>query len=112
MHNPLESLEIHDYDAGQLFSGKPSGTTIKGYAAPCAYTPSVDPDYLFHDNTRDLIVWFLNPIDPLYVFGPTGSGKTSCIKQLAARLNYPVFECNASERLEFSDLVGHQTIRE
>lgn len=39
-----------------------------------------------------MVVWFLDNSDPLYVFGPTGCGKTSCIKQLAARLNYPVFK--------------------
>ena len=49
--------------------------------------------------------------DPLYVFGPTGSGKTSAIKQLAARLNYPVFEITGHSRLEFPDLVGHLSVR-
>ena len=106
----LTNLQPTTMDAGLLFSGKASGTNINGYKEPSAYTPDIDPDYLFHENSRDLIVWFLNPTDPLYVFGPTGSGKTSCVKQLAARLNYPVFECNASERLEFADLIGHQTI--
>ena len=91
----LTNLQPTTLDAGQIFSGKPSGTTIQGYKEPSAYTPDIDPEYLFHENSRDIIVWFLNPTDPLYVFGPTGSGKTTCIKQLAARLNYPVFECNA-----------------
>lgn len=82
-----------------------------GYAEPCSYTPKIDPDYIFHDSSRDLIVWLLNPKDPIYVFGPTGSGKTSCIKQLAARLNYPVFEVTGHGRLEFSDMTGHHTVR-
>jgi ABC-type phosphonate transport system ATPase subunit len=38
------------------------------------------------------VLWYVNPTDPLYVFGPSGSGKTSALKQLAAKLNYPVFE--------------------
>jgi cobaltochelatase CobS len=50
--------------------------------------------------------------DPLYVFGPTGSGKTSAIKQLAARLNYPVFDVTGHGRLEFPDLVGHLSVRD
>ncbi len=61
---------------------------------------------------RDPAVWFLNPSDPLYVFGPTGSGKTSLIKQLAARLNFPVFCVNAHGRLEFQDLVGHLSVQQ
>ncbi|MDD4702582.1 MAG: cobalamin synthase, partial [Desulfovibrio sp.] len=88
----LDSLQPTNLDAGQVFSGKSSGTTVRGYAAASAYTPALDLDYIFHESSRDVVVWFLNPRglqEPLYVFGPTGCGKTSCIKQLAARLNYP-----------------------
>ena len=90
--NELKSLQPAELDAGQVFSGKPSGTLVKGYAQPSAYTPAIDPSYIFHESSRDVIVWFLGPQEPLYVFGLTGCGKTSCIKQLAARINYPVFE--------------------
>lgn len=106
----LQKLKTIDMDAGEVFSGKPSGTTIRGFAKASSYTPNIDHDYIFHESSRDLIVWFLNPTDPLYVFGPTGCGKTSCIKQLAARLNYPVFEVTGHGRLEFADLAGHHTI--
>ena len=107
----LSNLQPTDLDAGQVFSGKPSGTTVRGYTIPSAYTPAIDHDYIFHESSRDVVVWFLNPQEPLYVFGPTGCGKTSCIKQLAARLNYPVFEVTGHGRLEFADLVGHLTVK-
>lgn len=114
----LDSLQPTDLDAGQVFSGKPSGTTVRGYAAASAYTPVIDPGYIFHESSRDMVVWFVNlqgpqgAHEPLYVFGPTGCGKTSCIKQLAARLNYPVFEVTGHGRLEFADLVGHLTVKD
>ena len=106
----LEKLKSVKLDAGEVFSGQPSGTLVGGYAEPSSYTPAIDPDYIFHESSRDLIVWFLNPTDPLYVFGPTGCGKTSCIKQLVATLNYPVFEVTGHGRLEFADLSGHHTV--
>lgn len=109
--NDLCKLQPTDLDAGQVFSGKPSGTTVRGYAVPSAYTPAIDHDYMFHESSRDVVVWFLNPQEPLYIFGPTGCGKTTCIKQLAARLNYPVFEVTGHGRLEFADLVGHLTVK-
>ena len=109
--NDLCKLQPTDLDAGQVFSGKPSGTTVRGYAVPSAYTPAIDHEYIFHESSRDVVVWFLNPQEPLYVFGPTGCGKTSCIKQLAARLNYPIFEVTGHGRLEFADLVGHLTVK-
>ena len=108
----LQSLLPADLDAGEVFSGTPSGHTVKGFATPSLFTPARDPNYIFHESSRDLIVWFINPTDPLYVFGPTGCGKTSCLKQLAARLNYPVFEVTGHSRLEFPDLVGHLSIHQ
>ena len=107
----LSNLTSTDFDAGQIFSGNPSGTKVKGYKEPCEYTPAIDPDYILHEASRDVIVWLLNKPEPLYIYGPLGSGKTSCVKQLAARLNYPVFEVTGHGRLEFTDLVGHHTVQ-
>lgn len=111
-HSELANFIPADFDAGEVFSGRPSGRLIKGYDAPSPYSPQADPDYLFHESSRDVIVWFLEQSDPLYVFGPTGSGKTSIIKELAARINYPVFEVTGHSRLEFPDLVGHLSVRD
>ena len=112
MISHLQALAPADLDAGEVFSGTASGHTVKGFAAPSPFTPVRDANYIFHESSRDLIVWFINPMDPLYVFGPAGSGKTSCIKQLAARLNYPVFEVTGHGRLEFPDLVGHLSVHQ
>ena len=106
------SLTAIDLDAGEVFSGKPSGTIVRGYGQACAYSPKLDNEYILHDACRDVIVWFLNDPEPLYVYGPLGSGKSSCIKQVAARLNYPVFEVTGHGRLEFADLVGHFTVQQ
>ena len=112
LQNNLSALQQAFFDAGQVFSGKPSGTRIRGYATPSVYTPATDHDYIFHESSRDVVVWLLNPKEPLYVFGPTGCGKSTCIKQLAARLNYPVLEVTGHGRLEFADLVGHLTVKD
>lgn len=107
----LQTLTPMTFDAGETFSGTPSGHPVKGYTEPTLFTPARDANYIFHESSRDLVVWFINPTDPLYVFGPSGSGKTSCIKQLAAKLNYPVFEVTGHSRLEFPELVGHHVVR-
>lgn len=110
IHTELASLVPTDLDAGLVFSGVLSGRTITGYATPCSYTPKSDANYLFHESSRDVVVWLMSPSDPLYLYGPTGCGKTSLIKQLASRLNYPVFEITGHERLELADLVGHLSV--
>ena len=107
----LENLAVCEFDAGAVFSGSASGKMVKGYAEVNPFVPNVDDKYIFHEHSRDLVVWFLDSSDPLYVFGPMGCGKTSCIKQLAARLNYPVFEITGHSRLEFPEMVGHLSLR-
>jgi cobaltochelatase CobS len=107
----LEKLKPKDLDAGLIFSGTTSGKKIKGFDSPCSFTPSINSDYIYHESSRDVIVWFMNSADPFYLFGPEGSGKTSLIKQLAAKLNYPVFSVTGHSRLEFPDMVGHLTVQ-
>lgn len=55
----LDTLQSADLDAGRVFSGKPSGTTVRGYATSSAYTPAIDPSYIFHESSRDIVVWFV-----------------------------------------------------
>ncbi|MDL2313820.1 CbbQ/NirQ/NorQ/GpvN family protein [Desulfovibrio sp. OttesenSCG-928-C14] len=107
----LQSLQPADLDAGSVFSGTPSGSKVRGYAALSPFTPAIDENYIFHEHSRDLALWFISSREPLYVFGPAGTGKTSCVKQLAARLNYPVFEVTGHSRLEFPELIGHHSLR-
>ncbi|MGL1931814.1 MAG: AAA family ATPase [Desulfotalea sp.] len=108
----LQNLEIIDLDAGVIFSDSASGKKIKGYSKPSSFTPTIDPNYLFHDSSRDVIVWFMDSKEPFYLFGPTGSGKSSLIKQLAAKLNYPVFSVTGHSRLEYPDMVGHLAVEQ
>lgn len=111
MHSlDLEALTVIERDAGLIFSGQASGRMISGFAETSSRTPPINPDYVFPDTIRDLVVWFMQPSDPLYLFGPTGSGKTSLIHQVAARLNYPVFDVTGHGRLEFADLTGHLSL--
>jgi hypothetical protein len=88
IHEEFAKLQPVDWTRQRL-QRQPIGRMIKGFATPCSYTPTPDPEYIFHETSRDIVVWLMSTSDPLYVFGPTGSGKTSAIKQLASRLNYP-----------------------
>lgn len=111
LEQELQNLLVLQLDAGEVFSGKKSGRIMNGFSERVSCTPNVNPEYLFHESMRDIAVWFMSPADPLYLFGPTGSGKTSLIKQLAAKLKYPVLEVTAHGRLDFPDLVGHHSVQ-
>jgi cobaltochelatase CobS len=107
----LNSLTPAKLDFGLVFAGKANGTMVDGYAKPTAFTPKPDLEYVFHESSRDIALWFMSPPEPLYIYGPTGAGKTSLIKNVACRLHYPVFEINAHSRLDFESLVGHLTYK-
>lgn len=95
-------------DAGQALFGKPSGKVIDAYDLHTDQVPAIDPLYQFADWQADVIVWWrsLSQNHPLYIFGPAGCGKTSGLKQLAARLNYPVYEVTGYASMEPVDLQG------
>lgn len=100
------------FDAGDVFSGKTSGKPVMGWDQPNEHTPTSDPNYIFPTWVSDIVVWMLNSKEPLYIFGPTGAGKTSCLKQTVRKLNYPVHEVTGHNRLEFPELVGHHTVQQ
>lgn len=76
------------------------------------YIPARNDDYLFRPEVMlDVLLYFKSQevgLDHcgLYITGPTGSGKTSCVMQFAARANYPVIEITGHSRLEFPELTG------
>ena len=101
------------YDIGEIFSGKRSGSTVVSFKDPSPYVPQTDPDYLWPEWTRDVLVWLLmDRFQPLYVFGPSGAGKSSCLRQVCSRILMPVLSAVGSERLEVSDLLGHYVLKD
>jgi cobaltochelatase CobS len=64
--------------------------------------------YVFRKNyLSDVLAYLANPCgDGLFLTGPTGSGKTSLINQVAARLNWPVQQITCHGRMELQDMIG------
>ncbi|OAI12757.1 MULTISPECIES: AAA family ATPase [Methylomonas] len=98
-----------DYSVANTFGvPAPLSMNVEGFApANNPYVP-VEKPYLFRrEPLRDVLAFFANPNgDGLYITGPTGSGKTSLIEQVAARLHWGVHAVTGHGRLEFNDLVG------
>jgi len=49
--------------------------------------------------------------DPLLITGPTGSGKSTIVEQVAAKLRQPVYTISCHDRLEATDLYGRFVVR-
>lgn len=104
-------LNLCQYDAGLIFRGAASGVMIDGYDKPSPNVPALDSDYAFADWQSDIVAWrIFFPKQPIYIFGPAGCGKTSGLKQIAARINYPVYEVTGYDSMQPVDLEGCQTL--
>lgn len=101
-----------DFDMGFLCKHTTANLIVRGWSESTPFTPQKDPHYRFPVWTQDIITWLTLERDPLYLFGPTGCGKTSCLKQIMHILHYPVYELTGHSRLEFPDMVGHHTVQD
>lgn len=98
---------MKQFDAGQLFAGRKSGVSVSGYDTPFDATPALDPSYVMPQWGAQVIAWFIDPYDALWLSGPTGCGKSALVRYIAAKLNYPVYEITGHGRLDIPDLMGH-----
>ena len=92
--------------------GIPNELTIQGYHEGSPFVPDLDRHYLFRkDILSDILAWhMLGGSEGLYLTGPTGSGKSTLVTQVATRLNIPVHRVTAHSRLETPELIGHYAL--
>lgn len=85
---------------------------LPGFDKPSRYVPKGNPEYVFRKNLfRDVGNFLRAPYGhALWLSGPTGSGKTSVLLELASRINWPVQNVTCHSRLEFDDLVGRTQV--
>lgn len=67
-----------------------------------------DSSYVFRPwLIKLLLIWWSGSINKrLYLFGPTGSGKSTVIEQFGACMGVPVYRVGVHNRLEFSETLG------
>lgn len=92
----------------------PASLTVEAYSQPSPFTPKKDDTYQFRTEIlSDVLAWWQlgrELGDGLFLTGPTGSGKSSVICQIAARLNWAVQRVTAHSRMEMPELVGHHVV--
>lgn len=91
--------------------GVPDSIKVEGLAKPSPMTPQVEHHVFDTDFLSDVLAWMrIGGSDGLLIKGPTGSGKTSGITQVFARLNLPLVQVTCHADMEIPELVGHQTV--
>lgn len=72
--------------------------------------PDIDPAYCFdHDTTRAILAGFIHN-KRVMIQGFHGTGKSSHIDQIAARLNWPCVRINLDSHISRIDLIGKDAI--
>lgn len=91
----------------------PKGFSVKGYADPHHVSiPTRNDTYVFRkDKLREALAFLECPLNTgLYISGHKGTGKTSLITEVCARLNWPVQQITCTSRTEMTDLVGYHAM--
>lgn len=90
--------------------GIDSDIRVPAYSKGDAYVPDLDPDYLFdRDTTLAILAGFAHN-RRVMVSGFHGTGKSTHIEQVAARLNWPCVRVNLDSHVSRIDLVGKDAI--
>jgi len=90
--------------------GFKSKMVVPAYSAPDQHVPEVDPDYLFDEPTTLAILAGFAFNRRVMVSGYHGTGKSTHIEQVAARLNWPCVRVNLDSHVSRIDLVGKDAI--
>ena len=83
---------------------------VPAYSASEEHVPDIDPDYVFdRDTTLAILAGFAHNRRVL-IAGYHGTGKSTHIEQVAARLNWPCVRVNLDSHISRIDLVGKDAI--
>jgi len=90
--------------------GLDSDMQVPAFSHPSEHVPPVDDAYCFdHDTTLAILVAFAHN-RKLMIQGYHGTGKSTHIEQVAARLNWPCVRVNLDSHISRIDLVGKDAI--
>ena len=104
--SPLPDQKV---SARQLF-GLDVDIEVPAYAERTEHVPDLDPDYLFDKETTLAILAGFARNRRVMVTGYHGTGKSTHIEQVAARLNWPLVRVNLDSHVSRIDLVGKDAI--
>ncbi|MFT3988019.1 cobaltochelatase subunit CobS [Aestuariivirga sp.] len=93
----------------QLF-GFESNIEVPAYSQTSEYVPDLDEDYLFNRETTLAILAGFAYNRRVMVTGYHGTGKSTHIEQVAARLNWPCIRINLDSHISRIDLIGKDAI--
>jgi cobaltochelatase CobS len=93
----------------QLF-GIDSDLEVPAYSKPDDHVPDIDVDYVFSKEVTLAILAGFKHNRRVMIQGYHGTGKSTHVEQVAARLNWPLIRINLDSHVSRIDLVGKDAI--
>ena len=102
---PTEDISVRDT------FGVDTDMIVKGFAETCERVPDIDATYKFDPDTTLAILAAFMHNRRLIIQGYHGTGKSTHIEQVAARLNWQCVRVNLDSHISRIDLIGKDAIR-
>ena len=83
---------------------------VDGFSSKNEYVPEIDKNYIFDRDTTLAIISGFSFNKRVLVQGYHGTGKSTHIEQIAARLNWPCIRVNLDSHISRIDLIGKDAI--
>ena len=90
--------------------GFASDMEVNAFSKKNEYVPKIDPDYKFDKDTTLAILAGFSFNKKVLIQGYHGTGKSTHIEQVAARLNWPCVRVNLDSHISRIDLIGKDSI--
>jgi cobaltochelatase CobS len=84
---------------------------VKGFSQPGERVPAIDPTYKFDPDTTLAILAGYQYNRRVMIQGYHGTGKSTHIEQVGARLNWPTVRVNLDSHISRIDLIGKDAIK-
>ena len=106
----LPNKPDHKFEVSETF-GIDSKISVKGFKEKTAWVPEIDEGYIFDKDTTLSILAGFNHNRRVMIQGFHGTGKSTHIEQVAARLNWPCVRINLDSHISRIDLLGKDAIK-
>lgn len=73
--------------------------------------PTADPTFVWTDPCRD-VAEAIEHNERVFLYGPSGTGKSSLVRQIAALVRRPVRRVSLNGETSVSDFIGHWTVND
>jgi len=105
----FENVPKNEIDTNDIF-GVDCAFKVYGFKSSNDYVPIIDKNYKFDPNTTKSILAGFSNNRRVLIQGYHGTGKSTHIEQVAARLNWPCVRINLDSHISRIDLLGKDAI--